>query len=127
MAASLLSCAKALEVADVPGAGRGVVTTRRVAAGEVLLSAIPYAVALDCASVDTVCLGCAKTSRKPLSLRCEVRQRLPSAGCAGVWRERTARPRRRRSAPALLRRAPSPPHARSPCAGALLGLLHCAP
>ena len=74
MAASLLSCAKALEVADVPGAGRGVVTTRRVAGGEVLLSAIPYAVALDCASLDTVCLGCAKTSRKALSLRCEVRR-----------------------------------------------------
>jgi hypothetical protein len=77
MAASLLSCAKALEVADVAGCGRGVVTTRAVGAGEVLLSAVPYAVALDFPWLDNVCLGCAKTSRKPLSLRCEVRARGP--------------------------------------------------
>ena len=63
-----------LEVVHVPGAGRGVVTTRAVAAGELLLSARPYAVALDNAWLDCVCLGCGRTARSPYSLRCEVRR-----------------------------------------------------
>ncbi len=72
MAAHLLAGAP-LEVVSVPGAGRGVVATRDVAAGEVLLSACPYALALDAEWLDCVCLGCAKVARQAYRLRCEVR------------------------------------------------------
>jgi hypothetical protein len=75
-----------LEVVSVPGAGRGVCVTRDCAAGELLLSARPYAVALDGPWVDTVCLGCAKTARHAFTLRCEVRWGVMQRGAGGGGR-----------------------------------------
>jgi hypothetical protein len=80
--AHLVKAWTAIEVVDVPGAGRGCCTTRAVAAGELLCSAAPYAVALDATWLETVCLGCAKAGTKPHKLRCEARGARRRGGCA---------------------------------------------
>lgn len=64
-----------LEVREGPH-GRFCVTTQPVAAGSLLLTAVPFAVALEPEHVEFVCFGCAKVTQTPLPLRCEVRTAL---------------------------------------------------
>ncbi len=53
--------------------GRCCVLTEAVGAGDVVLSCVPYAVAVEADWLESVCLGCASVSKTPLPLRCEVR------------------------------------------------------
>ena len=73
-----------LEMREGPH-GRYCVTSQAVRGGELVLSAVPFAVALEPEQCEFVCFGCGKTAHTPLPLRCEECKgvRFCSAECRG--------------------------------------------
>jgi hypothetical protein len=89
-------------------AGRVCVTTdRAVAAGQLLLDAPSYAVAISADWLERVCVGCAKVGYAPFRLRCEVRK---SARAAAAL-QRRSRLNRMRVARRAAARISAPPRA----------------